>query len=248
MRFYVTKWVLTRGILVARAEPQQPPGAILPRITAFGHVIRVGSEAFRSLPAARDDARKQFEAALKTSRTQNAYFERAMERLDELLVHEHVTDVTTCRAFKEVHSGRAADVQPGRRPQKEGSRMPTSISADPTFGLNPQSLAVLHLMTGQYVNLEAPPKTYPWYNGRENGVSFVIQRGGIYRVIVVGEDSRSDGLFVEYWDQTEQPFNAPTIEQREGQLALVERLPLKAGAVAEAAERAVSLIQEFAKG
>lgn len=126
--------------------------------------------------------------------------------------------------------------------------MPTSISADPTFGLNPQSLAVLHLMTGQYVNLEEPPKTYPWYNGRENGVSFVLHQGGVYRIIVVGEDSRSDGLFVETWDQTVRPFNAPTIEQRENLAHPITRKPFKAGAVAEAAERAVSIIQEFAKG
>lgn len=123
--------------------------------------------------------------------------------------------------------------------------MPSSACADPTFGLNPQSIAVLHLMTGTYLPIEDPPKTFPWYNGLENGISFVIPRGKGWRVIIVGEDVRSDTLFVEFWDQPERPFNAPTIDQREAVAGLrLERTPFKAGSIATAAERAVHLMRE----
>jgi hypothetical protein len=123
-----------------------------------------------------------------------------------------------------------------------------STSADPTFGLNLQSLAVLYLMTGQYIPLEEPPKTFPWYNGRENGISFVVPHGKGCRVIVVGEDSRSEALFVEHWDQPGRPFNAPTIDQREAVGVRTVRTVFEAGGVSLAAGHAVQLIRESLGG
>lgn len=123
--------------------------------------------------------------------------------------------------------------------------MPSSACADPTFGLNPQSIAVLHLMTGLYLPTEEPPRTFPWYNGLENGIAFVVRRGKKWRVIVVGEDVRSDNLFVEFWDQPERPFNAPTIEQREAVAGLtLERTPFESGSIASVAELATNLMRE----
>lgn len=99
--------------------------------------------------------------------------------------------------------------------------------ADPLFGLNPQSLAILHLLVRRetsFAEFDAGRYkvcivTTPWYNGAEQGIALQIFRGtearGPCRVITFGERREDDGLFVEYWDQSEPPFNAPTVDQRD---------------------------------
>ena len=126
--------------------------------------------------------------------------------------------------------------------------MVMSVSADPTFGLNPQSVAVMHLLTGQYISLDEPPKTFPWYNGSENGIALVVSNGCSFRVIVVGEDGRSDRVFVEHWDSKTQPFNVPTVDQREASGATVFRSTFKASEISKAADAAFCLMQNFVGG
>ncbi len=103
----------------------------------------------------------------------------------------------------------------------------------------------MYLMTGIYLPISEPPRTFPWYNGLENGIAFVVRRGKkSWRVIIVGEDIRSNSLFVEFWDQPERPFNAPTIEQREAVMGLVlERTLFAPGSIASVAELATDLIR-----
>lgn len=103
--------------------------------------------------------------------------------------------------------------------------MTPTACADPFFGLNGQSLAVLALLA------QTPPRfadfnpetgydvvidTFPWFNSREKGVCVSIRlKGGKFcRIIAFGEDRASDAIFVEHWDQ-KVPVNAPTIEERE---------------------------------
>lgn len=102
--------------------------------------------------------------------------------------------------------------------------------ADLTFGLSPQSLAILHLLarretefaefsSGHYkVHIE----TTPWYNGLEKGVALQVYRGwkkgGPCKVIVFGECREDDQIFIEHWDQPDSPFNAPSVEQRDAYL------------------------------
>ena len=134
-----------------------------------------------------------------------------------------------------------------------------SYCADLTFGLSPQSLAILHLLAqretefaevegGHYkVHIE----TTPWYNGLERGVALQIFRGwnsfGPCRVIVFGERREDDKIFVEYWDPTEAPFNAPTIEQREQTTEDLEvpRDTFSRRETYRAADRVYELMAEF---
>jgi len=104
-----------------------------------------------------------------------------------------------------------------------------SYCADLTFGLSPQALAILHLLSQretEFAELESGHykvciETTPWYNGLEKGVALQIFKGwdpsGPCRIIVFGERREDDGIFVEYWDQSEPPFNAPDITQRDSQ-------------------------------
>ncbi len=99
--------------------------------------------------------------------------------------------------------------------------------ADQLFGLNSQSLAILHLLVRRETSFaefadgryKVCIVTTPWYNGAERGVALQIFRGnepkGLCRIVTFGERREDDGLFVEYWDQPEPPFNAPTVEQRD---------------------------------
>lgn len=120
-----------------------------------------------------------------------------------------------------------------------------SPSVDTTFGINPQSLAVLALMSAEYVDLRDPPKTYPWYNGRENGIAIVLSSKVRCRIILIVESGRSDRVTVEYWDQAMKPLNAPTIHDREKNIETVLRAEYKTDKISRAAGLATSLIQEY---
>jgi hypothetical protein len=85
--------------------------------------------------------------------------------------------------------------------------------ADLSFGLNPQALAVATLLAHRQPDFadystelqtwEVSIKTFPWYEGREQGVAFVITQTGLKTalVLVVAECASSDGIFVEEWEQ-----------------------------------------------
>ena len=94
--------------------------------------------------------------------------------------------------------------------------------ADLTFGLNPQALAILHMLAGRdpefadYENghYDFHMKTFPWYNGRERGICLVVSPSyvGAPRAlhIAFGEDRRSDAIFVDVWEDVTAD-NGPTL-------------------------------------
>ena len=105
--------------------------------------------------------------------------------------------------------------------------------ADPTFGLNGQALAVLQLLAyrdpefaiydDDLKRYRFEVKTFPWYNGRERGICLQLHSdfdGGPSRpqrkclLLAVAEDSITNRVFIEVWEQGEQPFNCPTVETR----------------------------------
>lgn len=91
--------------------------------------------------------------------------------------------------------------------------------ADPTFGIGRQARAVLAMLErepdfAEYKDgfYEVRIQTRAWYNGRERGISLVVQRLG-YRgclVITFGEHRNSDGIFVDSWEMATPPRNSPT--------------------------------------
>ena len=124
--------------------------------------------------------------------------------------------------------------------------------ADPTFGLNEQALAVIQMLAGrtpQFANYndaageyDITIHTFPWYSGREMGVSLVVSKHpeprGPCLVLVVAEHRSSDNIFVETWEQDEWPRNGPTLQIRESVVADGEgdRKLFKYGAVGDAAK------------
>ena len=85
---YITKWVVTRGIIVARGEPARFSSAQrrnVYRVDLMGHqhrhrevLIVVGSEGFLSQDEAFADAERRFEEHLSQKRRELAVAERAM--------------------------------------------------------------------------------------------------------------------------------------------------------------------------
>lgn len=95
--------------------------------------------------------------------------------------------------------------------------------ADLTFGLQPQALAIAHLLAGMVPDFadwdeesdrfDVEINTFPWYNGEEKCVCLLVwQRSRDHCLhIVFGEDRKTDALFVEHWED-ERPPNCPTLE------------------------------------
>lgn len=101
--------------------------------------------------------------------------------------------------------------------------MTETSCADPSFGINAQALAILQLLAGEdptFADYEenrylVTIKTFPWYNGRENGVALTVQAySPSCLVITFGENRASDQVFVEYWVEPCEPFNQPTPTNR----------------------------------
>lgn len=103
--------------------------------------------------------------------------------------------------------------------------------ADLSFGLNPQAVAVATLLAGRQPDFadyddnlhswKVRIGTFPWYNGRERGVAFVVQKDwGSAKALclVVAECRNSDAIFVEEWEQVEpmnKTLNGPTLAGRD---------------------------------
>lgn len=103
--------------------------------------------------------------------------------------------------------------------------MTTETCADPSFGVNPSAQAILCLLAGTSPDFatstgvapyDVDILTYTWVNGRERGASLVVKTRppGRCLILTFGEDRRSDLLFVEEWEESEEPFNGPTVENR----------------------------------
>jgi hypothetical protein len=122
-----------------------------------------------------------------------------------------------------VHFGDLSDVGPPKETYMSSSPM----CADPSFGVKAPALAIMALLSqtapdfaewdAKYQKYLVKIQTFPWYNGREKGVCLMVQRhtGGTEAFCVTfGECRGSDRIFVEGWEQPE-PFNQPTVEERE---------------------------------
>jgi hypothetical protein len=121
--------------------------------------------------------------------------------------------------------------------------------ADPTFGLNSQALAILHMLAGRepdfatYTNgrYNIDVQTFPWYNGRERGVCLVVRHSlGSLRALHVafGEERMSDAIFVDTWED-DLPNNSPTLEGANQEVydkAYRDRKHFNYGRVGDAAE------------
>jgi len=86
---------------------------------------------------------------------------------------------------------------------------------DETFAISHQARAILALVP-MYYRKPRPftydIQTFPWYNGRERGICFVVgNRGPKSRFIVFGECRNSDSIFVDTWEGV-SPFNQPSVE------------------------------------
>lgn len=99
--------------------------------------------------------------------------------------------------------------------------------ADPSFGIKPQALAILHMLAGidpifadwDGKHYQVEIQTFPWYNGREAGVCLVMESGPYQKsnsllYVAFGECRHSDRIFVEHWEAPE-PLNCPTLEARD---------------------------------
>lgn len=110
MKFYVTKWVIARGILLVEGSV---PAKLHYRMQYLhtsvkvpgwrsSYPLKVGAEAFFTLKEAEDDARERFARHMKKMRQEYAYAVRAT-RLIELgkgpVVHRNVLAVNKCHAF-----------------------------------------------------------------------------------------------------------------------------------------------------
>lgn len=95
---------------------------------------------------------------------------------------------------------------------------------DPTFGVQPQAIAVAHLLSlyesSIFEDCEAETiervefRTYPYYNGRERGIALVITDwiGSKGLIINFGENRNSDSIFVAHLE-AKTPYNCPSVAE-----------------------------------
>lgn len=113
MKFYITRWVIARGIVVLDGRFHQNQGqhkmhvfAPLPSHPNRLDMFTLGRDAFLHLDEARDDAERRFETHLARTRVVLQNAEKAMELLKKdrelLQVHTEPVSISTCRAFKEI--------------------------------------------------------------------------------------------------------------------------------------------------
>lgn len=108
---YITKWVVTRGIIVAQGTPVHLAGnqrRKLYSVGLIGHqhrsrkiVLTVGREAFFTLEEAKADAKARFEENLRACREEYEVAQRAMAEFDagRLKVHENPEKIKSVQAF-----------------------------------------------------------------------------------------------------------------------------------------------------
>lgn len=139
--------------------------------------------------------------------------------------------------------------------------------ADPSFGLNHQALAILHFLAGlppsfapydqRLGQFNVCIQTFPWYNGREQGVALVIYRGsshaGPCQVVAFGECRGTDGIFVEWWEEPCEPLNGPNVFDRDQLMGAkeqagaktIERTSFDNGQVGAAVHHIYHLLETF---
>ena len=110
MRFFITKWVLARGILVIESKQQPKPihessyQYVQLHVPGLRHSypLKVGQEVFLSLREAKADARRRFTRNLRRLQVE---LKRAQEALTKIeagtgpKVHEPVKWLNQCKAF-----------------------------------------------------------------------------------------------------------------------------------------------------
>lgn len=110
VNFYVTKWVIARGILHVEgtrpAKHHHRMQTFHTRVDVPGwrssYPLRVGSEAFLSLKDAEEDARERFARHLKKMQREYAYAKRAQQLVQAgkgPVIHHAPLHVKHCHAF-----------------------------------------------------------------------------------------------------------------------------------------------------
>ena len=132
--------------------------------------------------------------------------------------------------------------------------------ADLTFGLQPQALAIAHLLSGRipdFADWDAEARrfdieveTYPWYNGREKAVCLLVYTKELpdrCLFLVFGEDRRTDNLFGERWEGTkpEQQPSMATIDEDVHEEAARDRRTFEASELGEVADYVFEMMAEF---
>lgn len=126
----------------------------------------------------------------------------------------------------------------------------------PMFGLNPQARAVLAILAGYepafaeyeggHYNVEI--RTYPHYNGREQGVCLAVFRYDCEGALLIrfGEHRSSDSIFVDIQRVDHEPFNAPTCDDFT-EAAYLARKFIPSGQVGKAADFIFEQMESFYK-
>jgi hypothetical protein len=138
--------------------------------------------------------------------------------------------------------------------------------ADLTFGIQPQSLAIAHLLLGKVPDFadwdedasrfDVEINTYPWYNHRERVICVQLYRSAApdrHLFVVFGEDRRSDQLFVESWQSTGKgsscwTHRVPTPDNTRAEVyeeAQCNRRMFDANEVGQVADYVFELMAEF---
>lgn len=142
-RFYITKWATTRGILVFKGQAVLPEKYHVPRVWVnlpgmrYAQPLLVDREVFQDLDEAKADVKARFEDALQSAKNQVSYLHEALERFDELYVHEDVRSIGACRAIPglEVHSGGPWVVEPKRLKKEQPAMSKKSVRKDAVSSL-----------------------------------------------------------------------------------------------------------------
>lgn len=129
--------------------------------------------------------------------------------------------------------------------------------ADPSFGINPQALAILHLLSqytpdfAEWDDLTKQWKveifTFPWFNGLEKGVALVVRKDSTYPdhlVIAFGEDRTTDRVFVQQWMSDTSIPNGPNLQDMTNR-SLSSRALFPAMDYAKVLDHIVSAMRRF---
>lgn len=109
MRYYITKWVIRRGIVVIEGdEPQRRDRDLKDHVwldlgdSWRNSRITIGTDAFLTLKEARQDAEFRFQAHLDKCRRELNRAEKAWEQLGEgkLRIHRQPKLIRHCSPFK----------------------------------------------------------------------------------------------------------------------------------------------------
>jgi len=124
---------------------------------------------------------------------------------------------------------------------------------DLSFGIDKQALAILSILSDIEINVKDDYnnkiyiETYPWYNGRENGVCIKVDNFWEDEILLItfGEHRSSDSIFVDVWKVEELAnYSSPTLDDLPNK---VHRKIFDCWDVRSVVEYIISKIEKFLK-